>query len=352
MNLEYIVYKLLRAMILVLGFIPFSVAQFIGKMAGTLAFMVPMSRKKVALENILCSFDGMMTRTEARKLLRKVYLHFGQMFLEVPHAMRLSPQNIHKYVVFDSEQNLRDALAKGKGVLALTGHFGNWELMAAAVAMHFGNSSVVARPLDFKPADQLMIDLRSRYGSEIIPARRGMRHLIRAARRNKIIGILLDQNVDWYDGTFVDFLGRPACVNKGLALLALKTGAPVIPFFSVRDKSGRYRIIIGKEVALIRTGDKTRDIEDNTALFTSIIESYVRKYPHHWFWFHKRWKTRNCCEIQNGMQETGDTPLFPPRGGIEGGVQDTGHSRSKLLLAKPGDSECTYCNAVKRQGKR
>jgi KDO2-lipid IV(A) lauroyltransferase len=314
--IDMIAYRILRSMILVLGFIPFSVAQFIGKMAGTLAFMVPMSRKKVALENILCSFDGMMTRAEAKKLLKKVYVHFGQMFLEVPHAMRLTPQNMHQYIVFDHEQNLRDALAKGKGVLALTGHFGNWELMSAAVAMHFGNLSVVARPLDFKPADKLMIDLRSRYGTEIIPAHRGMRHLIRAARRNRIIGILLDQNVDWYDGIFVNFLGRPACVNKGLALLALKTEAPVIPFFSVRDKSGRYRIIIEEEVALIRTGDKTKDIEDNTALFTSIIESYVRKYPHHWFWFHKRWKTKNYCEIKNGMQET--PPYSPIDGGLRG----------------------------------
>jgi len=109
--------------------------------------------------------------------------------------------------------------------------------------------------------------------------------------------------VDWYEGAFVNFLGRPACVNKGLAVLALKTRAPVIPFFSVRDEAGRYRIIIEKEVTLIRTGDKTRDVEDNTALFTNVIESYIRKYPHHWFWFHKRWKTKNYCEIKDGIQE-------------------------------------------------
>jgi KDO2-lipid IV(A) lauroyltransferase len=212
---------------------------------------------------------------------------------------------MHRYIVFEHEQNLRDALAKGKGVLALTGHFGNWELMSTAVAMYFGNLAVVVRPLDFEPADKLMVDLRSRYGTEIIPAHRGMRDMMRATRKNKIIGILLDQNVDWYEGAFVNFLGRPACSNKGLALLALRTGAPVIPFFSVRDETGRYRIIIEKEVTLVRTGDKTRDVEDNTALFTDVIESYIRKYPHQWFWFHKRWKTKNYCEIKDGGQGTG-----------------------------------------------
>jgi len=306
MNLQYIAYKIMRSMILVLGFIPLTVARFIGKLIGTIAFMVPMTRKKMALENILSSFDGVMTRGEAKKLLKRVYFHFGQTFLEVPFAMRLNPQNMHKYIAFEHEENLRNALTKGKGVLALTGHFGNWELMCTAVAIHFGNLAVVVRPLDFEPADKLMVDLRSRYGTEIISAHRGMRHLMRAVRQNKIIGILLDQNVDWYEGAFVNFLGRPACSNKGLALLALRTGAPVIPFFSVKDEAGRYRIIIEKEVTLIRTGDTTRDVEDNTALFTNIIESYIRKYPHHWFWFHNRWKTKNYCEIKNEIRESGD----------------------------------------------
>ena len=299
MSIEQITYRLLRAIIALLGFIPLKIAQFIGKMAGTLAFMVPFARKEIALENIRCSLDGGMTRGQAEIQLKKVYLHFGQMFLEVPHVMRLRPRNVNEYLAIDHEENLVNALAKGRGVLALTAHLGNWELMSTAVAMRFGNLAVVVRPLDFKPAEKLMVDLRSRYGTEIIPAHRGMRHIMRAVRRNKIIGILLDQNVDWYEGAFVDFLGRPACSNKGLALIALKTGAPVVPFFSVRDEVGRYRIMIGEEVPLLRTGDKTKDVEENTALFTKVIESYVRQYPDQWFWFHNRWKTKNYCEIKD-----------------------------------------------------
>jgi KDO2-lipid IV(A) lauroyltransferase len=132
-----------------------------------------------------------------------------------------------------------------------------------------------------------------------------MRRIMNALRKNKIVGILLDQNVDWYDGAFVNFLGRLACTNKGLALLAMKTGSPVIPIFSMREAGGRYRVVIEKEIELIRTGDKTRDVEDNTALFTNMIENYIRKYPDQWFWFHKRWKTKNYCEINGGTQETG-----------------------------------------------
>ena len=295
-----IVYRLLRLFVRCVSSLPLSVAQVTGKLLGTLVFLLPMSRKAVALDNLIQSFGPEMNADEAKRLLRKIYIHFGQMFLEVPHAMRLNPENLHRYVVFESEEHFLDALKRGKGVLAFSGHLGNWEMTSTAVAMRFGNGAIVARPMDFEPLGRLMIDLRSRYGTEIIPKQRSMRKLLTSLRANKIIGIMLDQNVDWYEGVFVDFFGRPACTNKGLALAALKTGAPVVPIFSARAKDGRYRIIIGGEVDLIRTGDKRKDVEENTALFTSIIESHIRHHPEQWFWFHKRWKTKNYCPLPPG----------------------------------------------------
>jgi KDO2-lipid IV(A) lauroyltransferase len=138
------------------------------------------------------------------------------------------------------------------------------------------------------------------YGTEIIPKQRSMRKLLSSLKTNKIIGVLLDQNVDWYEGVFVNFFGRPACTNKGLALVALKTGVPVVPIFSAKARDGRYRVMIGKEVDLIRTGDKLRDVQENTALFTNIIERHIREHPEQYFWFHKRWKTKNYCPLPPG----------------------------------------------------
>jgi KDO2-lipid IV(A) lauroyltransferase len=201
-------------------------------------------------------------------------------------------------VVFENEDALFRAVKKKKGVFMLTGHFGNWELMSAATSLRIGiNNAVVVRPADFEPADRLLRTLRSRFGTEIIPKRRAMKKLLSVEKENKVIGILLDQNVDWYEGVFVPFMGRPACTNKGLALVALRTGSPVVPIFSIREPDGRYRIIFEDEVPLKRTGDKIKDTEENTAQFTQIIEKYVRKYPDHWFWFHKRWKTQPYCEL-------------------------------------------------------
>ena len=283
--------------------IPFPASQFLGKMLGLAASFVPMSRANVALDNILKSFDGTMKRDNARRLLRRVYMHFGQMFFEVAHILRLSHGNLNDYVVFEGEENLHHALVEGRGGFILTAHFGNWELTSAAMSLHFGSGAVIVRPMDFAPMDQLMNMLRSRFGTESISKQRAMRSVLVTLKEKKVVGVMLDQNIDWYDGVFVKFLGRWACTNKGLALMALKTGSPVLPVFPVRQGDGRYRIIIGDEIRLIRTGDKIRDVEENTALFTSMIEKYILAYPDHWFWFHKRWKTRNYCPLPEGYFE-------------------------------------------------
>ena len=291
------IYRLLNTIIRVMSHIPFPVSQFLGKALGTAIVLLSVDRISISLDNIRKSFGDSMNNSELKKLNMKVLIHFCRMFFEIPHILRLTHENLDRYVWFSNQDSLLMALAKGKGVFILTGHFGNWELMAAATTLSFGKSAVVARPIDFNPMDQVVNNLRSRFGTEIIPKQKSMRKIMKAVKEKKIVGILLDQNVDWYEGVFIKFLGRWACVNKGLALMALKTNTPVIPAFSVRQKDGRFRIIFGDEVQLIRTGDKTRDVEDNTARFTAIIEKYIRKYPDQWFWFHRRWKTRPYCRI-------------------------------------------------------
>ena len=295
------IYRLIHTVVLLLSYIPFPVSQFLGKMLGTVFAMIPLGRTTISLDNIRKSFGDFMGKAELKKLNRRVLIHFAQMLFEMPHIMRLSSENLSKYVVFDHKENLLEAIKKQRGAFILTGHFGNWELMSAATALLFKNTAVVVRPGDFRPLDKLMNGLRSRFGTEIISKQRAMRKVMAAIKEKKLVGVLLDQNVDWYEGVFVKFLGRWACTNKGLALMALKTGTPVVPVFSVRQRDGRYRIIFGKEVKLLKTGDKTKDVEENTALFTNIIERYIRRYPDHWFWFHRRWKTRPYCPLPDNL---------------------------------------------------
>jgi KDO2-lipid IV(A) lauroyltransferase len=293
-----VIYRLIFAVVRLMSFIPFRTGQFLGRVLGRAFAMIPMGRIRVSLDNLRHAFGEHMEASEIERLNRRVVMHFGEMLFEVPHILRLNHKNLDRYVIFENEENLLNAMDKGKGFFLLTAHFGNWELMSVVINMCFApNGAAVARPIDFSPADRVINDLRSRFGVEIITKDQGMRNIVKAVRDNRGVGILLDQNVDWYSGVFVEFLGRQACVNKGLALMAVRKGTPVLPAFSVKQPDGRYRIIFEKEVDLLITGDRTRDIEENTAIFTGIIEKYIRRYPDHWFWFHKRWKTMFYCPL-------------------------------------------------------
>jgi len=134
--------------------------------------------------------------------------------------------------------------------------------------------------------------LRTWTGNQIIPKQKAMGRILRVLKEGGIVGVLLDQNMAWQEGVFVNFFGELACTNTGMALLALRTGAAVLPVFNIRQADGRYRVLIEPELPLIRTGDKDQEVEKNTELFTQIIERYVRDYPDHWLWLHQRWKTR------------------------------------------------------------
>jgi KDO2-lipid IV(A) lauroyltransferase len=176
-------------------------------------------------------------------------------------------------------------------VLALTAHFGNWELLTVSAALLDIPLGILYRPLDFKPIDRFFVNLRTRFGAKVIPQKRALREILRSLGGGEIIALLMDQNVDWYEGVFVDFMGRRACTNKGLALIALKSEAPVVPVFMVRRRNG-FTTIFLPEIPLIKNGDKTRDIEENTAQYNKVIASFLHQYPEQWFWLHQRWKTR------------------------------------------------------------
>jgi KDO2-lipid IV(A) lauroyltransferase len=206
---------------------------------------------------------------------------------------------LHKYFTISGLSNYRSAMAKGKGALLLGAHFGNWEIQMAATHLINMPMRVVYRTLDAKGLDRFVLEYRSRFGAQMISNQRGaIRKIYASLRKGYPVGLLMDQNVDWYEGVFVDYFGHRACTNTGMAVLALKSEAPVVPFFLVRKGNG-FECVLGPELSLIKTGDQTKDIEENTRQYNRVIESYARRYPDQWFWVHQRWKTRPYCEWPN-----------------------------------------------------
>jgi len=290
-------YWIIRTIFQIMACIPLPLGRFLGKTLGIFISLLPFKRLKVSLDNIRNTLGSSLTNSEVTRLNRKVYMHFGQALFELSRVFRINNENLDKYIVFEGEENLAKALAKGKGVFLLSAHIGNWEMITAAISIRYGRLSAIASTQHSPTVDRLIKTIRTRFGMEVIPKKQGLKRMISAVKQNRIVGILLDLNSKWDQGVFVDFLGRPSCTNKSLALMALKMDTPIIPAFSVREKDGLYHIKLGEEVKLIRTDDRTVDIEENTALFTKIIEAQVKKYPDQWLWVHRRWKTLPYCPL-------------------------------------------------------
>ena len=273
------------------GRIPRNLAYRMSNPIGAVGFRMAKKHRNIAINNLTRAFGSELEPHEIKKLARQVFKNLMYIIFEIGWSLKLDPQDVRKYFRVDGLLNFIHATQKGNGVLVLTAHMGNWELLPVIGGLNNMPVNVLFRPFDFPALDQFFLKLRSRFGAVMIPTARSMRKVLRNLRRGETIAILMDQNVDWYEGVFVDFFGHRACTNKGMALLALKTGAPVLPIFLIRENSG-FKLKICPEIAPIKTGDKTKDVEANTAQYNRAIESIVREYPDQWFWVHQRWKTK------------------------------------------------------------
>jgi len=178
-------------------------------------------------------------------------------------------------------------------VVFLTGHLGGWELSAFAHSLSGYPLSIVMRSLDNPKVDALIQSYRTMHGNKTVDKDDFVRGLLGAMRAGQTVGILMDTNMTPPQGVFVDFFGIPACTASGLARIAMRTDAAVVPGFTVWDRNLRkYRLRFDQAVELERTGNDEADVIANTAKFTKIIEDYVRRYPDQWLWVHRRWKTR------------------------------------------------------------
>ena len=231
---------------------------------------------------------------ERGRILRNEFRQLGWLLAEFAHFPRYTPQTIHQVIVYDGYENFQRAAAAGKGVLYLTAHMSAWELGSFTHSLHGHHVAYLARPLDNPRVDALINRYRCLWGNLPIARRNSTRPVLQRLRQAGAVGMLIDQNVMREDGAvFVDFLGIPAATTAGPARIALHTGAAVVLALVLWDaKLGKYRLRFEPPLELSRTGDLEQDVLTNTARFTQVIESYVRRYPDQWLWVHRRWRTR------------------------------------------------------------
>jgi Kdo2-lipid IVA lauroyltransferase/acyltransferase len=244
----------------------------------------------VTLENLAIAFPE-HSPAARRTLGRASFRHLGMTLVESAILLVADPAVMLARVSIDGLEHLRQAAGSPGGVLLLTGHFGNWELLGLAHVLSGLPLAVVVRPLDSRLLNRLAERLRARTGAELIVKRRALPAVIDALRRGRMIGVLLDQNASRAEGVFVPFFGRPASTSRSLALLSLRTGRPIVPVFIHRERDGRHRIVV--EAALGRPATESpAAVLELTAECAARTEATIRRWPEQWFWLHRRWRTR------------------------------------------------------------
>jgi KDO2-lipid IV(A) lauroyltransferase len=289
---ERLEYALVWPWIKFLGILPRPAARAIGIILGLTVYALHSRLRRVGLRNLTLGFPD-MPEGERRHLLRGEFISLGRQLAEVCLFPRYTRENVSRTIVYEGFENFERAYARGKGVLFLTGHIGAWELSAFAHSLNGHPLSIVMRPLDNRYIDRLIQGYRTMHGNRTVDKDDFVRGLLGAMRAGETVGILMDTNMTPPQGVFVDFFGIPACTASGLARIALKTDAAVVPGFTVWDaEQKKYILRFEPAIELIRTADNEADIVANTAKFTKAIEEIIREYPDQWLWVHRRWKTR------------------------------------------------------------
>ncbi len=275
-----------------LGILPRSLSRAFGISLGRAFYLLHGRLRAVGMRNLAMAFPE-KSEAERARILRGVFTSLGRQLAELCQFPRYTRENVEEVVVYDGLENFEKAYARGKGVLFLTAHFGAWELSAFAHSLHGHWLHIVMRPMDNPYLNRLIDHYRTMHGNKTVAKDDFVRGLLAAMKAGETVGILMDTNMTPPQGVFVNFFGIPACTASGLARIALRTDAAVVPGFTIWDPGlGKYRLRFDAALELIRTGDLDADVVANTQRFTSVIEGYVRKYPDQWLWVHRRWKTR------------------------------------------------------------
>ena len=272
--------------------LPRPLARAAGITLAKLVYLLHPKLRRVGMRNLNIAFPQMPNR-QRRKIVRGVFTSLGRQLAEVCLFPKYTPENVSQVVVYDGFENYERAHSRGKGVLYLTAHLGAWEVSAFAHSLQGHPLSVVMRGMDNPYLDRMVQSYRTMHGNSTVDKDNFVRGLLAAMKASETVGILMDTNMTPPQGVFVPFFGVQACTASGLARIALRTDAAVVPGFTLWDSGLRkYHLRFDPALKLIRTGNEEADIVANTAMFTRVIEDYVRKYPDQWLWVHRRWKTR------------------------------------------------------------
>lgn len=289
-----VVFYAMLAIVHLLSLIPDFILYRLGALGGLAGYYFDRRHVKIGMKNLSIAFPE-RSEKERQRILRASYINLGKGAAEYIRLAGFFHLRLRDRVTYDRLEYWREIEARypGKGILVISAHFGNFELLACAHAMHGYPVSFVHHTQRFLAGDALMTFIRERAGVEILRKHSAARAVIKALRSGEMVGIPFDQNAKRSEAVWVPFFGEPAATTSGLARLAMISGAPVVPAFIVRQPDGRHHCIeIHDEVPLQRSGDADADLLENTRRFVKAVEDIVRRDPEQFLWTHRRFRTR------------------------------------------------------------
>ncbi|HEY1985676.1 MAG TPA: lysophospholipid acyltransferase family protein [Terracidiphilus sp.] len=293
---QRIEYWLVLAVARTLGRLPRGLARLLVRILTFSLYLALDRLRRVGARNLEMALPA-VPRTERRRILRHVFRNLGWQMVEFCRMHRYTAQTTQGWIRTEGLENYLDAKSRGRGVLVLTGHLGGWELSSFYHSLMGHPMGMVIRRLDNRLLDAYVNEVRCLHGNRVLHKDDFARGLLTAMHAGQTVGILMDTNMTPPQGVFVKFFGITACTASGLARVALKTGAAVVPGFLLWEPAERqYVLHFGPELSFARTADHETDILAAVQQCNDVLESWIRRYPDQWLWIHRRWKTRPAGE--------------------------------------------------------
>ena len=291
-NIKYtLLVAAIKVLLVVIRLLPRKAAMSLFGSLGALAYRLLKEERLKTISNLTIAYGKEKNESEIAAMAKEVWINLGKSGAEFAIKMgQDKPEEFFKDLEVTGNEYLQEAIQRGRGGLALISHMGCWEGTAMGIPMLGIPAYAIGKRLGNEKLNTLLFESRGKKGVPTLARGSSYKTILRILRENNLIGILIDQDTE-VRGVFVDFYGRPAYTPIGAAMLAMDSGAPVLPIFYLKKDDDTYEFIIEKEIALVMTGNRRQDMEENTRRFHAVIEKYIKKYPTQWVWMHNRWKT-------------------------------------------------------------
>lgn len=285
-------YYAVRGIVGAFGLLPLRASMKTGAMFGRLAQRFGGKLNRVANKNLEIALPE-LPENEKHKIIQGCFASLGRQLGLISQFRKFSQQDVLNLLEVEGKEHFDRAYERGRGVLFFTGHFGSWEIFNLVPPSFGFGMNILVRRIDNPLVENYVDSLRTRFGAKTLDKKTSARTMFRVLQQGELLGVLADLNAQEREGVFVDFFGQAASTTTGLARLALRTGAAVIPAFVIwQEDKGKYLLKLEPEVEYEKTADDEESVRELTQKVTKVIEKYVRAHPEQWMWIHKRWNTR------------------------------------------------------------